>query len=301
MSDEENMKIKGYLPQSSQSTRSESLNFEKLRKLIWSYSAHSVNSVVQMIWVLLLLLAPAGLFAQTLSHDKMVDILKGIDLRIRSGGDYKALVYLEQHQKDKPDIAQEALVYRRDVDQKLMILFTKPKTDAGKGYLRVDRNLWYYDPSVGKWERRTDRERIGGTDSDREDFDQSNLAGQYEPQFVGEEKLGSFTVWHLKLTVKSGIDVAYPLVEFWVDEATGNYLKRQDFALSGRLMRTSYDPKWDKLYSDAKKDYLWFPHEIHIYDEIDKGNSTLVIIQSVDLSTLPENMFTKAWLETKSR
>ncbi len=266
----------------------------------WCLGALVVKNGLNL-FVYVLLLAPAGLFAQTLGHDKMVDILKGIDLRIRSGGDYKALVYLEQHQKDKPDIAQEALVYRRDVDQKLMILFTKPKTDAGKGYLRVDRNLWYYDPSVGKWERRTDRERIGGTDSDREDFDQSNLAGQYEPQFVGEEKLGSFTVWHLKLTVKSGIDVAYPLVEFWVDEATGNYLKRQDFALSGRLMRTSYDPKWDKLYSDSKKAEQWFPHEIHIFDEIDKANSTLVIIQSVDLSALPENMFTKAWLETKSR
>ncbi len=257
---------------------------------------------VGCVFAVSFLLAPGILLAaDSLTQGQMVDILKGIDLRIRSGGDYKALVYLEQHQKDKPDIAQEALVYRRDVDQKLMILFTKPKTDAGKGYLRVDRNLWYYDPTVGKWERRTDRERIGGTDSDREDFDQSDLANEYDPQFVGEEKLGNFTVWHLKLTVKSGIDVAYPLVEFWVDEATGNYLKRQDFALSGRLMRTSYDPKWDKLYSDSKKDYQWFPHEIHIYDEIDKGNSTLVIIQSVDLSALPENMFTKAWLETKSR
>ena len=93
--------------------------------------------------VLLLALAPAA-FGAALTKEKMVDILKGIDLRIRSGGDYKALVYLEQHQKDKPDTAQEALCYRRDADQKLMILFTKPKTDAGKGYLRVDRNLWYY-------------------------------------------------------------------------------------------------------------------------------------------------------------
>ncbi len=256
---------------------------------------------VLAFFLVVLTLIPGALFAGTLDKGQMVDILKGIDLRIRSGGDYKALVYIEQHQKDKPDVAQEALVYRRDVDQKLMILFTKPKTEAGKGYLRVDRNLWYYDPSVGKWERRTDRERIGGTDSNRQDFDQSNLAVEYDPAFVGEEKLGAFKVWHLKLTVKSTVDVAYPLVEFWVDEATGNYLKRQDFALSGRLMRTSYDPKWDKLYSDAKKDYLWFPHEIHIYDEIDKENSTLVIIQSVDLATLPENMFTKAWLETKSR
>ena len=46
-----------------------------------------------------------------------------------------------------------------------MILFTKPKASQGKGYLRLDKNLWFYDPSVGKWERRTERERIGGTDS----------------------------------------------------------------------------------------------------------------------------------------
>ncbi len=244
---------------------------------------------------------PAGAFAAPLTHGQMVDVLKGIDLRIRSGGDYTAVVYIEQHEKDKPDVAREALVYRRDADQKLMILFTKPKTEAGKGYLRVDRNLWYYDPTVGKWERRTDRERIAGTDSRRQDFDQSDLAHEYDPEFVGEEKLGAFQVWHLKLTGKPGQDLAYPLVEFWVDKATGNYLKRLDYALSGRLLRTSYTPKWDKLYSESKKADQWFPKEIHIYDEIEKANSTLVVIQSVDLSPLPENMFTKAWLETKSR
>jgi len=239
--------------------------------------------------------------AEALSKEKMVEILKGIDTRIRSSGDYKSLVYLEQKEKDKPDVAREALVYRRDADQKLMILFTKPKTEAGKGYLRIDRNLWYYDPTVGKWERRTDRERIAGTDSNRQDFDQSDLAGEYDPAYVGDEKLGNFAVWHLKLTAKPDKDVAYPIVEFWIDQATGNDLKRQDFALSGRLMRTSYVPKWQKLYSDDKKADLWYRQEIRIYDEIDKANSTIVIIKSVDLHSLDANMFTKAWLESKSR
>ncbi len=250
----------------------------------------------------LLMFMPGVLLAKEgLGKTQMVEILRGIDQRVKSPGDYKALVYIEQHEKDKPDVARDALVYRRDLDQKLMILFTKPQTEAGKGYLRVDRNLWYYDPTVGKWERRTDRERIAGTDSRRQDFDQSDLEHEYEPEFLGEEKLGTFKVWHMKLTGKPGKDLAYPLVEFWVDEDTGNNLKRQDFALSGRLMRTSYNPKWEKLYSATKKGDVWYPKEIRIFDEIDKANSTLVIIQSVDLSALPENMFTKAWLETKSR
>jgi hypothetical protein len=118
---------------------------------------------------------------------------------------------------------------------------------------------------------------------------------------VGEEKLGAFKVWHLKLKGKEGKDLSYPIVEFWVDQANGNDLKRQDFALSGRLMRTSYSPKWAKLYSAHKKADLWYRQEIRIFDEIDKANSTLVIIRSVDLNPLPENIFTKAWLESKSR
>src|SRR4051812_17312289 len=79
-----------------------------------------------------------------LDKNKMVDILKGIDQRIKSPGDYKALFYLEQKEKDKPDVVREGLAYRRDTDEKLMILFTKPKTEVGKGYLRVDKNLWFY-------------------------------------------------------------------------------------------------------------------------------------------------------------
>ena len=119
-------------------------------------------------------------------------VLRTIDDRQRNGGDYKSLVYLEQKEKDKTDIVREALVYRRDADDKLMILFTKPKGEAGKGYLRLDKNLWSYDPNTGKWERRTERERIAGTDSRRADFDESRLAEEYDPTFEGEEKLGKF-------------------------------------------------------------------------------------------------------------
>ena len=40
---------------------------------------------------------------------------------------------------------------------------------------------------------------------------------------MADEALGNFKVWHLKLTVKDGVDVAYPIVEFWIDfQATGN-------------------------------------------------------------------------------
>ena len=89
---------------------------------------------------------------------------------MRNSGDYKAIIFMEQKEKGKNDLIYEMVVYRRDDDDKLMILFLKPKSEAGKGYLRLDKNLFMYDPTVGKWERRTERDRIGGTGSNRKDF-----------------------------------------------------------------------------------------------------------------------------------
>jgi outer membrane lipoprotein-sorting protein len=231
----------------------------------------------------------------------LVEILKTVDERQKNSGDWRASSYIEQKEKGKVDVVYEAIFMRRSQDQKFLIMFTKPKASQGQGYLRLDKNLWFYDPAVGKWERRTERERIGGTNSRRSDFDESRLAEEYEPEDNGEQKLGAYTAQVMTLKGKSGLDLAFPVIKLWVDKETKNVLKRQEFALSGRLLRTSYYPKWKKIFSESKKAVVWYPQEIRFYDEVEKANSTLILIQSVDLRPLEANIFTKAWLESQSR
>lgn len=254
------------------------------------------------IWLLVALccvVAPA--LAKDLSQAEVDALVKDLDDRQRNSGDYKALIYLERKETDKNDLIYQLVAYRRDADDKLMMLFLKPKAEAGKGYLRIDKNLFMYDPATGKWDRRTERERIGGTDSRRADYDESRLAEEFDAAYVAEEKLGKFKVYHLKLTAKQDADVAYPVMHIWADMATGNLLKSQEHALSGKLMRTSYYPKWEKMFSPSKGGDIYFPKQIRIYDEIEKGNRTTIVIQKVDLNSLEANIFTKAWLESKSR
>lgn len=236
-----------------------------------------------------------------LDGKQMNEVLATIDDRQRNSGDYKTVMFMEQKRRDKSDLVFEAVVYRRDADDKLMILFSKPRAEAGKGYLRLNKNLFMYDPTVGKWERRTERERIGGTNSQRADFDESRLAEEFSPAYVAEEKLGKFAVHHLRLTAKAGIDVAYPIVDIWIDRKTSNVLKRQERALSGKLMRTSYTPKWRRVYSETKKAHVYMPKEIRIFDEIEEGNRTLIVLRQVDMRALEQNIFTKAWFESQSR
>lgn len=246
-----------------------------------------------------LLLLPGA--AGALSDAELAKVVAEIDERQRNQGDWKALCYMEQKEKDKTDVVYELLVYRRDEDDKQMFLFTKPKAEAGKGYLRIEKNLWLYDPSTGRWERRTERERIAGTNTRRGDLDESRLVEEYDAKWEADEKLGVYAVHRIRLTAKAGIDVAFPVVVLWVDQKTTNVLKRQELALSGRLMRTVYQPRWRKIFSPSKKADVWYPEEIRIFDEIEKGNSTLILIKEIDLRALEANLFTKAWLESRSR
>jgi hypothetical protein len=259
-----------------------------------------VNPMRKLLLLALALLAvPRASLA--LGQEETDKVIRTIDERERNSGDWKALVYMEAKEKDKTDVVYELVVYRRDKERKLLFLFLEPKTEQGKGYLRIDKNLWFYDPRVGRWERRTERERIGGTDTRRGDLDESRLAEEYVARWEQDEKLGKYDVHRILLTARPDVDVAFPTVRLWVDGATGNVLKRQEMALSGRLMRTAYYPRWRKVWSESKKADVWYAEEMRFYDEVEKANQTLVLIKSIDLRPLDPNLFTKAWLESKSR
>ena len=243
----------------------------------------------------------AAAAAAPLTPAETLAAVKQLDERQRNSGDYKALCYLERKEKDKNDLVYQLVIYRRDQDDKLMMLFLKPKAEAGRGYLRIDKNLFMYDPTTGKWDRRTERERIGGTDSRRQDYDESRLSEEYVSTYVAEEALGQFKVHHIRLDAKKESDVAFPVMHVWVDQATGNLLKSQEHAQSGKLMRTSYYPKWERMFSQSKGADIYFPREMRIFDEVEKGNRSTIVIEKVDLNPLDANIFTKAWLEARSR
>jgi hypothetical protein len=229
------------------------------------------------------------------------ELLRAVDDLQQNVGDWRSVVYLEQREPGREPLVYETVSLRRSGGRQFLILFTKPKSIAGQGYLRLDRNLWFYDPSVGRWERRTERERIGGTGSRRSDFDEWHFSDEYDPQDGGNQLVGQRPTRLLILTAKPSVDTAFPIVRLWVDEGTKTVLKRQELALSGRLLRTTYYPKWERVHSPSKKADVWYPKEIRLYDELESGKSTLLLIRDVDPRPLESNVFTKAWMEHQSR
>lgn len=248
--------------------------------------------------------------ALALSEDETKKLVAVIDEKQRNTGDYASTVIIEEWEKKKDLKAKdpydlkkafEARTYRRDADDQLIILFSKPKAEAGKGYLRKEKTLLLYEPALGKWERQTERASIGGTGSRSNDFDESRLVEEYSAKWIADEKLGKFDVHRIKLTAKPGTDVVSPILELWIDGVTQNILKREEAALSGKLMRRLLYPQWEKMFSKSKGADVYVPKEIYAYDLLEDEKLTKVRLQNVNLDPLEKNMFTKAWIETQSR
>ena len=238
-------------------------------------------------------------FPSTLSQTEVTAMVKRMDELSRFETDFNAEIYLQQKHREKGDLLYKMAVYRQDKSNHLTMLFLKPKTDAGKGYLMLDKNLFLYAPNTGDWTR-VSEDRISGTDTNLADFDDWNLSEEYTAEFVGLEKLGKFPVYHLALTARPGIQVKAQRIGLWIEPSNSFALKVQEYAQSGRLLRTTYRTKWRKL-EDETQAARFIPMETRIYDEVEKGNQTIMVIDKIALKKLSKEIFTKAWLESKSR
>ena len=263
------------------------------------YKSLALAVITVMLSILCLNLYAIENSPKSLTQPEVDALLHKLDEPSRFESDFKAQLYLQQKHREKGDLLYKTAVYRQDADDRLMMLFLKPKSDSGKGYLVLDKNLFLYTPSTGDWTR-VSEDRISGTDTNMADFDDWQLAEEYNAKFVGLEYLGKFPVYRLSLEAKPGIQVKTPKMEIWVDTENNHTLKLQEYALSGRLLRTTYRTKWQPL-NDEKNNTYYFPMETRIYDEVEKGNQTIMVIDKISLLTLPANIFTKAWLESKSR
>lgn len=237
--------------------------------------------------------------AESMTQAKVNQIIKDLDEKTNFEGDYKAIALAHTINREKGENVQKIAIYRRDSDDRMMLLFLQPKADAGKGYLMIDKNFFSYEPSTGVWTRVSD-ERVGGSALNRANFNGFEFENRFTGKFIGYEKLGKYDVVHLSLEVKEGVDADEAKIELWIETKNFNVLKQQDFALSGRLLRTTYRTNYQRI-SDAEGKEQFIPMKSIVKDEVEIGNQTTMVLEQIDTEPLEENIFTKAWLESKSR
>ena len=224
--------------------------------------------------------------------EKAFKIMEDTEDTLAYHGDYSATVSLVVEKPGKPKENLQFKVFER-TDNKLMTMVQLfPEADKGKGYLRNDDNIWSYDPISRKFTHTSIKEAIGDSDIKLDDVEQSKQKwrNNYEVEAYEQGTLGKFPVHIITLKAKTS-EPSYAKSKYYVRTDIALILKEEDFSGSDRLMRTILAPKWSKVPAG------YVATQILIRDELNKGEQTQQIISDLTFDSLPDKIFTKAYLE----
>ena len=189
---------------------------------------------------------------------------------------------------------RQARIYRRDAAESAVILIEKPPVQKGQGYLMVGESLWFYDPESRKFAHTSVKDNFQDSDAKNSDFRPPNYSSDYRAVARSEGILGDFAVWILDLEAVSDA-VPYPGMKIWVRKDIALLLKAENYGLSGRLMRTSYYPQYRKVGA------TYIASKMLFVDELRPGEKTQITIKEPSLAPIPDELFTKSFIERVSR
>jgi len=239
-----------------------------------------------------LALAAAALALPSFAAPDFIAILKAVDDMGDFGKqDYSSVYTIVSEKPGENPSTTQIRLFRRDAQDQFLILIQKPEKQKGQGYLKIDDNVWFYDPESGNFSHSTIKENIQNTKAKNSDMKRYTLAEDYDVTSSAEGKLGAFDVWILDLKAKNN-EVSYQRIRLTIRKDKPLPLKEEDFSVSNKLMRTMlYLPTYINVGSKT------IPAKIKIVDELNKGEQSLMTISDVVVGKLPDSTFTKAFLE----
>lgn len=246
-------------------------------------------------WVLaaaVLIVAASGASA---AQPDLVAILRAIDEQSNFGDfDFSAVLTIITQDPEKGTEKFVVREFRRDRENKFLLLIQEPKARMGEGYLMDEENLWFYDPESRKFSHTSLKESFAGSDARNEDFTQSSLAKDYRPTGYESGSLGNFEVYIIDLEAAHN-EVADPYLRIWVSKDENLILKMESYSLTKRLMRTALFPNYVKIGSAI------IPRVMVFVDELVQGRRTQITLSEISLNALPDSVFTKAFVERANR
>lgn len=198
---------------------------------------------------------------------------------------------------EDPEQGLEKIVvrhFRRDDGERFLLLIEEPRTQRGQGYLLEGDNLWFYDPSSRKFAHTSLKESFQGTDARNADFSQWSYATSYKVVDYTEGTLGNFPVYIVDLEAVDDT-VPYPYAKLWITTENHLVLRTQEFSLNKRLMRSGLFPSYARVENGV------IPTQMIFIDELVEGKKTQITLSEISTAKLPDNVFTKAFLERANR
>lgn len=209
--------------------------------------------------------------------------------------DYSAVFTIVTQKPNEKDSVLQVKLFRRDEHDQMVWIMLKPEAQKGQGFLKVDENIWMYDPESGKFSHSTMKEAIQNSKAKSSDLKRASYADDYDVAASEEGMLGKYPVYILTLKAKND-EVSYPMMKLSVRKDKPLALKEEDYSLSNRLMRTVlFPPKYIEVAGRIVYSQML------IEDDLNVGERSALSISDVSVAHLPDATFSKAFLDQSSR
>ena len=167
--------------------------------------------------------------------------------------------------------------------------------DSGTKYLKRDGRLYFYSPDTEEViliSGHMLKESMMGSDMSYEDtIDNDTLSARYTPRLAGEESVDGKACWVLELSAKKKTE-SYPTQKIWVEKATGDMVRSEQYALSGTKLK-EYRLLKVEVFGGRR-----FPVELEIRDLLRKNSSTVMTMKNAVLDKpIADSVFSTRNLE----
>ena len=169
---------------------------------------------------------------------------------------------------------------------KMVSMFLSPASEKGRSTLRLDENMWFYIPNVGKPIRITSLQSVVGGVFNNSDILRLDYSAEYDVESMTEE--GGQYLLHLKAKTNA---IAYDRLKMWVDKKSIVPTTIECYASSGMLIKT--------IRYKEPKDFgngIVRPAVIETDSPLYKGYKSAMVYAKIEPKELADEVFTINYL-----
>jgi len=197
----------------------------------------------KLIFSLLSICLSISLSAQTLSA---LDIVKKADSKMRGESSYSEMTMTIVRPTWQRSISMKAWTKGTNLS---LIKVTAPAKDAGTGFVKRDKELWNWIPSIDRLIKMSSSvmgQSWMGSDFTNDDMvRESSMVTDYTQKIVGEDTVRGFNCYKIELMPLPNAPVVWGKVITWIDKASFNFIRTENLDENFELAQTmeNYDFK----------------------------------------------------------
>ena len=161
-----------------------------------------------------------------------------------------------------------------------LILITAPSRDKGSAFLKREREMWSWQPSIDRSIKMPPSMMMQswmGSDFTNDDLvKESSILDDYDHELLGSGEQQNRDCWKIELTAHEDAAVVWGKIIMWIDKEESMQLRTEFYDEDDYLINTM-------IGSDIKQlDGKWLPAKMEIVPAEEEGHKTVLEYQSLD-------------------